>query len=167
MIKSKLSLRRADLLDAKQFGYIKAEAYADDRLKFKPDEENVPDWYNGEWYQGLAILDEAEAMRLIKSYYCYMILLEEIPIGVFWLHHETDESLSLEDFCILSTYQGKGYGTKVLQLVEELYPHNKIWTLGTPYFCTRNRYLYEKVGYQHVETCSNDTVIIYKKYSGT
>jgi len=71
----------------------------------------------------------------------------------------------LEDFCILPVYPGKGYGTKVLKLIEELYPHNKIWTLGTPYFCTRNRYLYEKVGYQYVETCSNNTVIIYKKCS--
>ena len=54
MIQSKINLRRADLLDAKQFAYIKAEAYADDRLKSKPDEDNVPEWYDGEWYQGVS-----------------------------------------------------------------------------------------------------------------
>lgn len=163
MIKSKINLRRADLLDVKKFAYIKADAYVDDRLKCKPDEDNIPDWYNGEWYQGLAIINETEATRLIENYYCYMILLEDTPIGIFWLHHETTDSLALEDFCILPVYQGKGYGTRVLKLIEELYPNNKIWTLGTPYFCTRNRYLYEKVGYQYVGTASNNTVILYKK----
>ena len=163
MVQSKINLMRADLLDAKQFAYIKAEAYADDRLKSKPYEDKVPDWYNGEWYKGLAIIDETEATRLIENYYCYMILLEQTPIGIFWLHHETEDSLSLEDFCILPIYQGKGYGTKVLMLIEELYPSNNIWTLGTPYFCTRNRHLYEKVGYQYVGTASNNTVILYKK----
>lgn len=163
MSQSNINLRRADLIYAKQFAYIKAEAYADDRLKSKPDENNVPGWYNGEWYKGLAIVDETEAIGLLEKYYCYMILLEETPIGIFWLHHETEDSLSLEDFCILPAYQGKGYGTKVLKLIEELYPNNKIWTLGTPYFCTRNRHLYEKVGYQYAGTASNDTVILYKK----
>jgi GNAT superfamily N-acetyltransferase len=163
MIQSKINLRRADLLDTKQFSYIKAEAYADDRLKSKPDEDNVPEWYDGEWYKGLAMVDKNEAIRLIKNYYCYMILLEETPIGIFWLHHETEDSLALEDFCILPVYQGQGYGTKVLKLIEELYPNNKILTLGTPYFCARNRHLYEKVGYQNVGTASNNTVILYKK----
>ena len=163
MIKSKINLRRADLLDAKKFAYIKAEAYADDRLKCKPDEDNIPEWYNGEWYLGLAIIDETEATRLIENYYCYIILLEETPIGIFWLHHETEDSLALEDFCILPVYQGQGYGTKVLKLMEELYPNNKIWTLGTPYFCKRNRHLYEKIGYQYVGTASNNSVILYKK----
>lgn len=69
MIQSKINLKRTDLIHAKQFAYIKAEAYADDRLKSKPDEDNVPDWYNGEWYQGLAIIDETEAMRLLENYY--------------------------------------------------------------------------------------------------
>lgn len=163
MCQSKINLRKADLVDAKQFAHIKAQTYADDQLKCKPDEKNVPEWYYGEWYQGLALIDETEAIRLIENYYCYMILLEKKPIGIFWLHHETEDSLSLEDFCILPEYQGKEYGTKVLKLIEELYPHNKIWTLGTPYFCARNRHLYEKVGYLYVEACSNNTVILYKK----
>ncbi|WP_160692232.1 GNAT family N-acetyltransferase [Clostridium sp. C2-6-12] len=158
-----INLRIADLSDTKQFAYIKAEAYSDDRSKSKPDEDNIPEWYNGEWFKGLGIIDEAEAKRLIENYYCYMILLEETPIGVFWLHHETEGYFELEDFCILPAYQGKGYGTIVLKLMEELYPDNKTWMLGTPYFCRRNRHLYEKVGYAYDGTASNDTVILYKK----
>lgn len=71
--------------------------------------------------------------------------------------------LTIEDFCILPQYQGKGYGTEVLGLIEELYSDNKIWTLDTPCFCKRNRHLYEKMGYKSIGTCSNDTVILYKK----
>jgi Predicted acetyltransferase len=158
-----INLRRADLSDIKQFAFIKAEAYADDRTKSLPDEDNVPEWYNGEWFIGLGIIDEAEARRLIENYHCYMILLEETPIGIFWFLHETEDSLELQDFCILPEYQGKGYGTIVLKQIEELYPNNKTWMLGTPYFCTRNRHLYEKAGYEYDGTASNDTVILYKK----
>lgn len=71
--------------------------------------------------------------------------------------------LTIEDFCILPQYQGKRYGTEVLGLIEELYSDNKIWTLDTPCFCKRNRHLYEKMGYKSIGTCSNDTVILYKK----
>lgn len=158
-----INLRRADLSDTKQFAFIKAEAYSDDRTKSLPDEDNVPEWYNGKWFIGLGIIDETEAKRLIENYHCYMILLEETPIGIFWFLQETEDSLELQDFCILPAYQGKGYGTIVLKLIEELYPNNNTWTLGTPYFCTRNRHLYEKAGYEYDGTASNDTVILYKK----
>lgn len=124
-----INLRRADLSDTKKFAFIKAEAYGDDRSKSLPDNDNVPEWYNGKWFVGLGIMDVAEAKRLIENYHCYMILLEETPIGIFWFLQETEDSLELQDFCILPTYQGKGYGTIVLKLIEELYPNNKIWTL--------------------------------------
>jgi GNAT superfamily N-acetyltransferase len=158
-----INLRRADLSDTKKFAFIKAEAYSDDRSKSLPDEDNVPEWYNGKWFIGLGIFDVPEAKRLIENYDCYMILLDDTPIGIFWFLQETEDSLELQDFCILPEYQGKGFGTKVLKLIEELYPNNKTWLLGTPYFCKRNRHLYEKAGYQYDGTASNDTVILYKK----
>lgn len=43
-----LKIRKADLSDVKQFAYIKATAYADDRVKTKPEKDKIPDWYDGE-----------------------------------------------------------------------------------------------------------------------
>lgn len=161
--KYNLYIKKASLDDALKIANIKASAYADDRLKFKPDESKIPVWIEGDWYQNLSKPNLKETVSLINKYYCYIILLNEESIGTFWLHNETEDSLSLEDFCILPEYQGKGYGYKALTLMEKLFPAIKTWTLGTPYFCKRNRYLYEKFGYQCVSTRSDDTVVLYRK----
>lgn len=163
MGQKKLSLREATVEDIHQFAMIKAKAYSEDREKTKPMPGQIPEWYDGEWYVGLGIVDEVEAKRLIENEDCYIIILEQVPIGIFWLHKEEKDSYSLEDFCILPEYQGKGYGSETLTLIEQLHPNNHKWMLSTPEFCTRNRYLYEKMGYQMVGTCSKGTVILYEK----
>lgn len=91
-------------------------------------------------------------------------MLDNTEIGGFWLHCESEHSLSIEDLCILPDYQGNGYGALALKLLENLYAENKVWKLSTPYFCIRNRHLYEKVGYQQVGSCSSNTVILYEKH---
>lgn len=166
MKQNKISLRKATISDVQEFAHIKAEAYADDRSKSKPSENNIPEWYNGEWYIGLGILNESEAMKIISNFDSYIIVLDNAVIGGFWIHCELENSLSIEDFCILPFYQGNGYGTQALYLLENLYEKNKVWKLSTPYFCIRNRHLYEKVGYQQVGRCSSNTVILYEKHIG-
>lgn len=158
-----ICLRKATLDDVHQFAIIKADAYQDDRSKSIPPEDSVPEWYNGEWFIGLGILNENEAIRIISNYESYLIMLGDTAIGGFWLHSEKENTLSLEDFCILPSWQGKGYGTRALHLLEKNYPENKVWRLRTPFFCKRNRHLYEKVGYKQVGLCSMNTVILYEK----
>jgi GNAT superfamily N-acetyltransferase len=163
MKQNRISLRKATISDARQFAYIKAEAYADDRLKSKPSQDNIPEWYDGEWYIGLGIFNENEAIRIIDIYDSYLIMLDDIEIGVLWLRSEAENSLSIEDFCILPIYQGNGYGTKALYILECIYEDIHVWVLSTPIFCVRNRHLYEKIGYKQVGKCSKDTVILYEK----
>lgn len=165
MYHGKLSIRCALPEDFHLFAVVKAKAYADDREKSKPDPEHIPKWYNGEWYVGLGSVDDAEAKRLIEKedFQCYIIMLDGIDIGIFWLHQEEKDSFTLEDFCILPEYQGNGYGKEALQLIEQLYPDNHRWLLTTPEFCKRNRHLYEKMGYKITGTFSEGTVIGYEK----
>jgi RimJ/RimL family protein N-acetyltransferase len=158
-----ISLRKATLDDVLQFAIIKADSYQDDRSKSIPPEDSVPEWYNGEWYIGLGILNENEANRIIGSYESYLIMIGDTAIGGFWLHSEKENTLSLEDFCILPSWQGKGYGTRALYLLEQHFQENKVWMLRTPIFCNRNRHLYEKVGYKQIGLCSKNTVILYEK----
>ena len=99
----------------------------------------------------------------MKEFECYMICLDDIPIGIFWLHVEEEESLTLEDFCILPDYQGKGYGTEALYLIEKSFSDNRRWLLSTPCFCKRNCHLYEKVGYKVIGYASDNTVVLYEK----
>ena len=159
-----LSIEKLSEKEIEIFTTIKAAAYADDRLKVEFDDIEKPSWFDGEWYVGLGILNIEETKRLMKEFSCYLIYRMEEPIGGFWVHVEEEDSLTLEDFCILPQYQGKGYGTKSLQLIENYFGYNKRWLLTTPYFCKRNCHLYEKNGYKKTRYVSNNTVVVYEKH---
>lgn len=131
---SNLYIRQAEESDIDDFTYIKAEAYADDRRKTVLSPSEKPKWYDGEWY-----------------------------IGIVWIHAEEENSLTIEDFCILPEYQGKGYGRKSLKLIEELYIDNKRWLLSTPVFCQRNRHLYETSGFKNIGMEAEGSVVLYEK----
>lgn len=154
----KLSEKEVDV-----FTNIKASAYADDRLKVTFDDMEKPKWFDGEWYVGLGIPNPEETRRLMNDFSCYLIYLGEDPIGIFWVHVEEENSLTLEDFCILPEYQGRGYGTESLQFIEEYFDDNKRWLLTTPCFCKRNCHLYEKNGYRRIGYVSENTVVVYEK----
>ena len=158
-----LIIRKVEENDIEDFTRIKALAYADDRKKTIVEEKDKPKWYDGEWYVGLGIPNIDENRRLMKEFECYMICLDDIPIGIFWLHVEEEASLTLEDFCILPDYQGKGYGTEGLYLIEKSFSDNRRWMLSTPCFCKRNCHLYEKVGYKVIGYASDNTVVLYEK----
>ena len=99
----------------------------------------------------------------IEKSLTYLILLNDVTIGTFRLEQHDDKS-ELDDFCILPQYQNHGYGMYTLNLIEKLHSTNCI-ELATPYFCTANRYLYEKAGYKQIGTRSDETVICFQKNS--
>lgn len=89
----------------------------------------------------------------LERYLLYKIMLDGEIIGTFWLDHETDDRpdhFELQDFCIIPEFQNKGYGTKVMELMEKLHPNIKIWSLQTSHFSVRNQHLYEKMGYKKI-----------------
>lgn len=161
---STISIRRATMADIHIFAEIKAEAYSDDRKKTDLSEDQKPSWYDEEWYVGLGILNQEEAKRIINEHDSYLIQLERKEIGGLWLLKDSQDSLTLEDFCILPQYQNKGYGTVALDLLEKMYPDYKVWKLDTPKFCVRNQHLYEKMGYEKTGMVANNTVVLYEKH---
>jgi len=163
MIESEISIQRAKDNECSLFARIKAETYADDRMRTVPEPDQKPAWYDGEWYVGLGILNEAEAKRLMDQYDCYIIRWNQMPIGIFWVHEENVGSLTLEDYCILPKYQGRGFGTRILPMIEAMYPEVHVWELSTPKYCKRNCHLYEKAGYIQAGTCSEGTVVLFSK----
>lgn len=59
---------------------------------------------------------------------------------------------SLEFLFIKSDVQNKGYGKKIWENLENIYPNTKIWTTFTPYFDKRNIHFYINVcGFSIVE----------------
>lgn len=137
---------------------IKTQAYRDEKKRFRPSEDLVPKWFDNEWYTDLD-----ECKRLIKEFDVYLVYLDDSVIGTFWINTLSNGTLALEDFCILPKYQGNGYGYALLEKIEQLYPHNKVWELGTPFYSVRNQHLYEKFGYKKIGTAAEETVFLYQK----
>ncbi len=158
-ISSSIAIKLAAEADANIVSQIVAAAYKDCQEKFKPTPDKIPTWLA--WWSSLAepLLDDHR--RFIKNELTYLILLDDVIIGTFRLERH-DNISELDDFCILPEYQNKGYGLSTLKLIDKLYNVNCI-ELATPYFCTANRYLYEKAGYKQTGTRSDDTVICFQK----
>ena len=58
--------------------------------------------------------------------------------------------MRFEDFVIDPIYQSNGYGYKVMQTIEEMYPEIVEWQLSTPVFSIGNQHLYIKFGYKEI-----------------
>ncbi|BCN32300.1 GNAT family N-acetyltransferase [Anaeromicropila herbilytica] len=161
-MKEELIILRASIDDVNLISDMKTRAYRDEKERFKPSEDKIPKWFYDEWY-----IDITENLRLINEYYVYLLTVNNMKIGTFWLHDIDEETIELEDFCILPEFQGRGYGYQALMQMEELYQSKSRWILGTPFYSLKNQYLYEKAGYCKVGTASNETVYLYEKSNST
>lgn len=95
--------------------------------------------------------DEQMISFLVKAN-VYKILLSEVIIGSIFIYKITDNHYELDTITIDPQFQNMGVGSKIIGLIEDLYPDAQIWTLSTPEPDGRNRHLYEKLGYKQVET---------------
>ena len=145
-----ISIKRAEKADAAEITNIKIAAY-NKEINTYLGRDGGPPGYN-----------EVESeLEIIDKFLAYKIVLDNCIIGAFFLYSEGEDILHFEDFVIHPEYQGKGYGYKVLCMVQELYPQIREWKLSTPIFSIGNQHLYEKFGY--VETSRNTDEIFYTK----
>ncbi len=147
----------ATIEDADLITQIKTKAYDDEMVKFGPDHD-ISEYWGPQWYS-----DPKETEKLISQFYYYKILVDNEIIGCFWLNNRGEETVELEDLCILPEFQNKGYGYRSLIEMESLIPDKKKWILGTPYYSIRNHYLYEKVGYIKIGESKTKFAFLYEK----
>ena len=149
-----LKIERILISDAEKIVETKKLAYTDEDIRFG---EGKGDY--------LKYIGNVKFISwCMNRYHLYKIILDGEIIGTFWLDHETDDRANhfeLQDFCIIPEYQNKGYGTKVMELMEKEHPNIKIWSLETSSLSVRNQHLYEKMGYKKVEETGEN--ICYEK----
>ncbi|WP_066719736.1 GNAT family N-acetyltransferase [Clostridium sp. Marseille-P299] len=100
-------------------------------------------------------------INIIKKYIAYKITLDNQIIGAFFLIPISSTIMRFEDFVIEPFYQNKGFGYRVLELVEREYSDILVWKLSTPIFSIGNQYLYKKFGF--VEVSRDEEEIEYVK----
>lgn len=145
-----LEINKANIDDAKLITDIKIKAY-NKEINTYLGRNGGPPGYN-----------EVESqISIIKNFIAYKIELDNKIIGALFLIPLGDKKMRFEDFVIEPSFQGKGYGYRVMELIEKTYPDINEWQLSTPIFSVGNQHLYRKFGY--IEVSRNEEEIEYVK----
>ena len=145
-----LELKKAAYEDAAAITAIKIRAY-NKEINTYLHRDGGPDGY-----------DRVESQQeILHKFPVWRIELDSALIGALFVALQDGGVMRLEDFVIEPVQQGKGYGRRVLSMLEALYPEARAWTLCTPEFSVGNRYLYESCGYTAVG--EHDGLIEYRK----
>lgn len=140
-----LSIERADIHDASAITEIKIAAFNQEISTYLGRIGGPPGY------------DSIESqIYIIKNFIAYKIILNNHIIGGLFLLPIDSETMRFEDFVINPRYQGKGYGYRTMELVEENYKNILVWQLSTPIFSIGNQNLYKKFGYIEVSRDNNE-----------
>ena len=115
------------------------------------EKDETDRWYdNGErpFIPGYNSVDMQKYHMWDKKY--YKIIYNDTLAGVLLISYTGREHARVDRFYIEPTFQNKGIGSKVITLMEEIYPTVKIWSLDTIQKSTRNHNFYEKNGYEKI-----------------
>ncbi|GGA86423.1 N-acetyltransferase [Ornithinibacillus halotolerans] len=133
-----LEIRRSLETDLKKLLKIQKEAFAKDLLTYQD-------------YQTSPVNEPLERLLAkINQFLHYTILLEQEIIGGIDIRNLGDGRYRLNRIFLAGAHQNKGFGTHIMQLIENEFPNAKTWNLDTPHLNIRNQHFYEKLGYKKV-----------------
>ncbi|MBU7015995.1 MAG: GNAT family N-acetyltransferase [Theionarchaea archaeon] len=94
--------------------------------------------------------DTAEAQIHFMRFLDYYKIVGERIVGGIMVDSLRKEHVVLERIFVDPDVHRKGIGTRACELLWELYPDAKIWTLGTPEWNLRTKCFYEKLGFVQI-----------------
>ncbi|MFX0124318.1 MAG: GNAT family N-acetyltransferase [Candidatus Hodarchaeota archaeon] len=134
----KIKIERAEEKDAEELASISKRAYDSD-IEVGASGPGGPPGYDS----------ASSQQRFIRFMDYYKILLEKDIVGGLFTrggkHHRT-----LEGIFVDPPHHNKGIASRAMELLWEMYPNVRIWTLGTPEWNVRTRHFYEKLGFIQV-----------------
>lgn len=100
---------------------------------------------------------------MMEKKHLFVLLDDECPVGgaLLFTDSQNRELLHIGRIFIHPNHFRKGYGTALMQLIEEMYPHIRIWQLDTPLNNSRTNEFYQKLGYFEIRR--DDQFIVYQK----
>lgn len=131
---------------------LEADAEQIRDLMIRVERDEADRWYdNGErpFIPGYDSADMQKYHMWDKKY--YKIMYDNALAGVLLISYTGRDHARVDRFYIDPAFQNKKLGSRVISLMEEMYPMVRIWTLDTIQKSTRNHKFYEKNGYKKVE----------------
>lgn len=104
-----------------------------------------------EKYRDFATNPAAESLisfiqRILISQH-YTIFIDEEIAGSIDIRKISEDHYLLNQLCLNPKWQNRGFGSKIMKMMEEMFPNVTIWSLKTQKDNARNRHFYEKAGY--------------------
>jgi len=117
---------------------IQKEAFLDDLKRYNDQATNPAN-------ESLARLTTK-----IQNFTHYTIWLHDEIIGGIDIRELKNNHFRLHRIFLAKTHQNKGFGSHLMQWIENQFPSALEWHLDTPHLNTRNHHFYEKLGYVKV-----------------
>jgi GNAT superfamily N-acetyltransferase len=131
-------LIRTNKEEAQKLLGIQKKAFADDLEKYQDDESSP-------------VNEPVERLiRKIELFHHYTIWLHSQIVGGVDVRDLGEGRYRLNRIFLSPDVQGKGLGTKIMELIEKEFPEADEWSLDTPHLNVRNHYFYEKLGFSKV-----------------
>ena len=120
------------------------KAFDDDTQRYLGIEKGGPEGYdNGDFFRKwLFPHDNCEGYKIVVNG-------ETVGGLLVWLYKNKDNTWG--SVFIDPVWQNKGVGTRAWQLIEQLYPDTRSWTLETPGYSIKNHKFYRKLGFEKIK----------------
>lgn len=133
-----LTIKRTKEKEAQRLLEIQKEAFVEDLKRYQDHDTNP-------------VNEPIERLlRKIENFLHYTIWSDDEIIGGIDIRDLKDDRYCLNRIFLSNKYQNKGFGTRIMNLIEKEFPSAIEWSLDTPHLNKRNHHFYEKLGYEKV-----------------
>jgi GNAT superfamily N-acetyltransferase len=136
-----VTLEPAKKEDAEILAEISKRAFHSDFEVGAPNKEGGPPGYDSPEFQANVFMKWLDYRK---------ILLNGKIVGGLIVEKKKQGHYECQRIFVDPDYHNQGIATKAFQLMWEIYPDAKIWTLGTPEWNVRTKHFYEKMGFVQV-----------------
>ncbi|MFJ7825706.1 GNAT family N-acetyltransferase [Psychrobacillus sp. NPDC096623] len=141
---SLITIEKATITDAEKLTEIKKRTFDEELKKWLPTQENVID-YNIQ-PPGYSSIEMTKYM--IRELEYFKVLQDKEIVGGIIITISGISYGRIDRIFIDPNYQGKGIGSRVINLIENEFPNVRTWDLETSGRQINNHYFYEKMGYR-------------------
>ncbi|MCX2825205.1 MULTISPECIES: GNAT family N-acetyltransferase [Bacillus] len=141
---STIRIEKASITDAEKLTEIKKRTFDEEAKKWLPNQENIID-YN---IQPPGYYSIEMTKYMIKELNYFKVIYNKTIVGGIIVTISGKSFGRIDRIFVDPDSQGKGIGSKVIDLIEKEFPNVRAWDLETSSRQLNNHYFYEKMGYQ-------------------
>ena len=138
-VSERVSLVEAVEGDAERLAEISKRAFDSDVDVGAPGPGGPPGYDSPEFH-----------VRVMRYFDCYNILLDDEMVGGLMVAPNSQEHHVIERVFVDPEHHNSGIATRATEMLWDLYPGVKLWTLGTPEWNARTEHFYEKLSFVQV-----------------